>query len=260
MRQIVGLVSYAGTHYVGFQRQPRGKTVQGELEAAIEKVTGQPVVVHGSGRTDSGVHAYGQVISFYSDASIPPDRWAAVLHHVLPHDIVVLKSVEAPSDFHPRYSAIGKTYRYSIWNSRVKHTFNHAYVYHHPVMLDVPSMNAALSYLVGRHDFTSYCSVRTAEEKSRIRTLHHAEVVEELTLFPEGTGRMLHLNVSGTGFLYNMVRIIAGTLIQVGEGKRKPDQMREILEQRNRQAAGPTARAEGLALLAVDYGMQDPFR
>ncbi|GIQ71223.1 tRNA pseudouridine synthase A [Xylanibacillus composti] len=254
------MVSYAGTHFEGFQKQPRGRTVQGELESAIEKVTGQPTEVHGSGRTDSGVHAHGQVFSFYSDASIPPERWPAVLHRWLPQDIVVLKSAEAPSAFHPRYAAIGKTYRYSIWNSRVSHLFSRAFVYHHPVQLDVSRMNDALSHLIGRHDFTSFCSVRTASTKSRIRTLRQAEVVEEPVPYPPSTGRLLHLYVSGSGFLYNMVRIIAGTLIQVGEGKRNPEQMRSILADRNRQAAGPTARAEGLTLLSVDYGELDPFK
>ncbi len=259
MRQIAGLVSYVGTHFEGFQKQPRGRTVQGELEAAIEKVTGQSTVVNGSGRTDSGVHAFGQVFSFFSDASIPPERWAAVLHSQLPMDIVVLKTVQASEGFHPRYSAIGKTYRYSIWNSRVKHVFNNAYVYHHPVKLDTAAMNAALAHLIGRYDFTSFCSTRTPTEKSRVRTLHYAEVVEEPVPYPTETGHLLHLYISGSGFLYNMVRIIAGTLIQVGEGKRCPEHMAHILAAQDRQVAGPTARAAGLSLLSVEYGEQDPF-
>lgn len=240
-------VAYDGTRYYGFQTQPGGNTIQDEIEKGIETLTGEKVKITASGRTDAKVHALAQVFNFHTDSQIAVSRWALALNSRLPDDIrIVGSAVEVPLDFHSRRSAKRKTYRYSIDTGKFHDVFQRFYQFHHPApALRVELMRSALQHLLGEHDFTSFTSVRS-DKTSHIRTIYEAELVEE--------ANSLHLYLTGNGFLYNMVRIIAGTLIQIGEGKRPPEGMRLILEARNRAKAGPTAMPHGLTLIKVDYG------
>ncbi|GAB7387264.1 tRNA pseudouridine(38-40) synthase TruA [Bacillaceae bacterium] len=237
-------VSYDGTNYHGFQVQPHGKTIQGELERALWRLTQRKTAVVGSGRTDAGVHAKGQVVHFDTDSTIPVDRWCLALNSVLPADIVATDAEEVGPTFHARNDVAWKTYRYSVDRSRYPDVFWRRYAFHVPWPLDVPAMKEAAAHLVGEHDFTSFCSART-EIENKVRTLAAIEIVEE--------NHLLHTYVRGNGFLYNMVRIIMGTLLEVGQGKREPEDMRAILLGRDRSLAGVTAPAHGLTLWEVEY-------
>lgn len=255
MRTIALLVSYDGTGYNGYQSQPEGNTVQDRLEHAISILLGNLIKVHGSGRTDAGVHAMGQVVSFRTDSRIPIERWALALNARLPDDIVVRAAVEAPEAFHARRSAVRKTYRYMIDSSQFPDVFDRKYAFHHPGRLRFESMRQALVHLLGEHDFTSFTSPNSTKP-SHIRTIYEAKLLnlpggdgfEE-----EGRGKSC-LYLTGNGFLYNMVRIIAGTLLQIGEGKRQPEDMARILAACDRSKAGPTAMPHGLTLMSVEYG------
>lgn len=255
MRTIALLVSYDGTGYNGYQSQPEGNTIQDRLEHAIGILLGETVKIHGSGRTDAGVHALGQVVSFRTDSRIPIERWALALNARLPDDIVVRAAVEAPEAFHARHSAIGKTYRYTIDSSQFPDVFGRQYAFHHPTPLRFDAMRDALVHLIGEHDFTSFTSPH-ATVRHHVRTIYEARLVNEPGgdgLTEDGRGKSC-LYVSGNGFLYNMVRIIAGTLLQIGEGKRQPEDMARILAARDRSQAGPTAMPHGLTLMKVEYG------
>lgn len=261
MRNIGLVVSYDGTNYNGFQSQPFRNTIQDKLQEAIGMLTGETLKVTGSGRTDAGVHAWGQVVNFHTASAIPIERWQLALNSRLPDDIIVRQAVELPESFHARRGAIKKTYRYTINNSRVPDVFKRRYQLFHHAPLDVGKMAEALGHLCGEHDFTSFCS-RKAEKQSYVRTLFDADISVErpagatgASIGNPGDGRhgTIHISLTGSGFLYNMVRIIVGTLIEVGEGKRTPDDMRRILEARDRLAAGPTAPAHGLCLWEVVY-------
>ncbi|MVP02227.1 tRNA pseudouridine(38-40) synthase TruA [Paenibacillus lutrae] len=254
MRNIRLTVSYDGTSYSGFQTQPHGKTVQDHLERAIWMLSGETVKITSSGRTDAGVHARAQVINFTTASQIPAERWCLALNSRLPKDIVALCADEVPLSFHSRRSAKRKTYTYTIRIARMPDVFNRRYQYHHHSPLNVEAMRDALAAIIGQHDFSSFCSIRTVTE-SRIRTIYDAWIDEEPDLMSggaEGTGQ-LKFYFCGNGFLYNMVRILVGTLIQVGEGKRSADDMAAILRGRNRALAGPTAVAQGLMLWNVEY-------
>jgi tRNA pseudouridine38-40 synthase len=253
VRNIRFTVSYDGTAYSGFQTQPSGNTIQDRLEAAIRMLTGESVKVTASGRTDAGVHARGQVCNFFTESSIPIERWSLALNSRLPRDIVVLHAEEAPLEFHARKSAKRKTYRYTIRRSKFPDVFQRAYQFHHPGKLDVPAMREALSAIVGEHDFTSFCSIH-AEAESHVRTIYEAGIVEipDPDALQESSG-VLQITITGNGFLYNMVRIIVGTLIEIGEGKRPASEMADILRARDRDRAGPTAVAHGLTLWRVEY-------
>ncbi|THF79190.1 tRNA pseudouridine(38-40) synthase TruA [Cohnella fermenti] len=255
MRNICMLVSYDGTGYYGYQSQPGGNTVQDHLEDAIRALTGEKLKIHGSGRTDAGVHAAGQVVHFHTESKIPAERWALALNTRLPDDIVVRAAVEVPLAFHSRRSAIRKTYKYAITSCRFPDVFDRKYVFHHPAPLRFSAMQEGLAHLLGEHDFSSFTSPLSTKPH-HVRTLYEAR----LDLEPGGDGEIgqgrgkASLVVSGNGFLYNMVRIIAGTLMQVGEGKRRPEEMGIILAARNRAKAGPTAVPHGLTLMSVEYG------
>lgn len=257
MRNIGLVVSYDGTNYNGFQSQPFRNTVQDKLQEAIFLLTGESVKVTGSGRTDAGVHAWGQVVNFHTDSSIPIDRWQLALNARLPDDIVIRRAVELPEAFHARKGALRKTYRYTINNSRVPDVFRRRYQLFHPVPLDLSGMAEALKHVIGEHDFTSFCS-RKAAKMSYVRTLMEAKIVPDQNpspIVPASIARhgVFHVELTGSGFLYNMVRIIVGTLLEIGEGKRDPEDMRRILEAKDRLAAGPTAPAQGLCLWEVVY-------
>jgi len=254
MKNIRVTISYDGTGYCGFQVQPGLPSIQAALIEAIEAITGERVAVHGSGRTDAGVHARAQVVNFVTTSALPVDRWCRALNARLPADIVAWSAEEAPEAFHARKSSKRKTYCYTVNGNRYPDPLTRRTELHHPGPLDVPSMREAIRHLEGEHDFTSFCSVRT-ETESKVRTIYEArldcDVVEGMERAP-GVGR-IRFFFTGNGFLYNMVRIMSGTLLAVGEGKIAAADIPRILEARNRQAAGMTAAAHGLTLWEVHY-------
>ncbi|MCD1261981.1 tRNA pseudouridine(38-40) synthase TruA [Paenibacillus athensensis] len=253
MRNLRFIISYDGTAYCGFQIQPNGVTIQGEIEAAVFKLTGESVKVISSGRTDAGVHARAQVINFVTQSAIPLERWCLALNGRLPNDIAVLHAEEVPLSFHARRAAKRKTYCYTIRRARFPDIFHRHYELHHPRKLDVEAMREALPCLVGEHDFTSFCTVRTDKE-IRVRTVFEAYLeVQEERQFGTEANEQIRIFLTGNGFLYNMVRIVVGTLLQIGEGKRSSGDMKRILEACSRKAAGPTAEAVGLMLWHVEY-------
>ncbi len=244
MRNIGITVSYDGTNFNGFQTQPYGRTVQDEIEKAILKLSGESIEIDASGRTDAGVHAVGQVFNFHTASTIPTERWAIALNTRLPKDIVILEAFDVPLSFHSRKSAKRKTYRYTIDTGKFPDVFGRQYRFHHPAKLDVGAMREGLGYLVGEHDFTSFTSIHSTKPH-HVRTIYEAELVRE--------GVFVHMYITGNGFLYNMVRIIMGTLLWVGQGKLAPEAMGTILAGRSRALAGPTAMPHGLTLMSVQY-------
>lgn len=270
MRHIGLVVSYDGTEYSGFQSQPGGRTIQDCLETAIALLTGERVRVTGSGRTDAGVHARAQYVNFSVDTAIPLERWALALNTRLPRDIVVQEAFEVPETFHARRKAAGKTYRYSINCNRIPDLFHRKLEYHHPAPLDIEAMRQGVRHLIGEHDFSAFTSPLSTKP-SHVRTIIAASLEAEsdrpfayaavndpmkkrdLEFYAGKQRGIYHLYVTGSGFLYNMVRIIAGTLLWVGEGKLGPDDMARILASRDRALAGPTAMPHGLTLWDVVY-------
>jgi len=253
VRNLRFTISYDGTAYSGFQIQPNADTIQYRLEQAVYMLTGEAVKVVSSGRTDAGVHAKAQVINFTTTSKIPVGRWCLALNSRLPKDIVAHTAEEVPLSFHSRKAAKRKTYCFTIRTARFPDVFHRNYEYHHPTHLDVEAMREALPCLLGEHDFTSFCTVRTDKE-IKVRTLYEARLEAEIDdLSLNGGISRLRLYITGNGFLYNMVRIIAGTLLQIGEGKRSSSDMQRILEAQDRSKAGPTAEAMGLMLWKVEY-------
>lgn len=239
------IISYVGTEFAGYQVQPNKRTVQSELEVALGKIhKGERVKVTASGRTDAGVHAKGQVIHFQSANEFPVENWQKALNALLPDDIAVLDVEKVPEDFHARFDPIGKEYRYRINRGAIRDPFTRNFAYHYPYPLDIEAIREAISYLEGTHDFTSFCATNT-NVIDKVRTIHKIELNEE--------GDLLTFRFVGTGFLYNMVRILVGTLLEVGNGKRKPADMKEILSKQDRQCAGKTAPGHGLYLWKVFY-------
>ncbi|MBO8136852.1 MAG: tRNA pseudouridine(38-40) synthase TruA [Desulfotomaculum sp.] len=240
-------VAYDGTDYHGFQEQ-RGTgfvTIQEVLEKALSKLAKQRIQVTGAGRTDSGVHAKGQVVNFKSESwPVPLDKIPLAVNALLPGDVVVLKAEKVPDEFHARFSAVKKTYVYTILNQRLPDPFTKRYALHEPRPLDDDAMNRAAQYLVGEHDFKSFQAQGTPV-KTTVRKLTEASVKRD--------GCKLYLRFTANGFLYNMVRIMTGTLIQVGLGKIKPDDVKLILESRDRTKAGPTVPPQGLCMEKVYY-------
>lgn len=244
MTNIKMVCSYDGTTYSGFQKQPHGNTIQNVIEAAIESLTKQETKIIGSGRTDAGVHARAQVFNFHTTSSIPVERWALALNSKLPNDIVIRTAVQVDDDFHARFSAKMKTYRYSIDTNQFPDVFKRYYSFHHYAPLNVEKMRIALPYFMGEHDFTSFCSM-DSDQLSHVRTVYDIQLHEV-----EGG---IDLYVTGNGFLYNMVRIIAGTLMAIGEETIDPHSVPHIIQSRDRRQAGPTAMAHGLTLWEVKY-------
>lgn len=238
-------ISYDGTLFSGYQVQPNKRTVQSEIEAALQRLhKGSTIHITASGRTDARVHAKGQVIHFDSPLSITEERWVKALEALLPDDIVVLKVEQTDPTFHARYQTTGKEYRYFLRRSKVKDPFTRHYQFQYGYPLDIEQMRKAASHLVGTHDFTSFCSARTGV-KDHVRTLRVLDIIEEQD--------QLIFRFVGDGFLYNMVRILVGTLLEVGRGLRKPEDMPIILAQEDRQKAGKTAEPHGLYLWKVFY-------
>lgn len=243
--RILLIVEYDGTNYAGWQRQNNAVSVQQVLEEAIERAMGQCVAVVGAGRTDSGVHAVGQCVHFDIETTIPPDKIAFALNLVLPPDIRIRESRRVKDTFHARKSAIGKHYRYIIFNAPHDCAINRYYCTHVRYALDVEAMKYAAKYIKGTHDFACFQAAGSTEMKSTVRT------ITEITV--KQAGEYIYIDVKGTGFLYNMVRIIVGTLLEVGKGRRKPEWIGEVIAGCDRENAGPTAPAKGLTMVRVFY-------
>lgn len=245
MRRVRLIVAYDGTNYCGWQIQPNGITVEEVLNREIGRLTKEDIHIIGASRTDSGVHALGNVAVFDTDSSIPPKRMAYALNQRMPEDIVIVKSDEVASDWHPRYQdAVTKTYEYHIYNAPVPNPLKRNYSAFVSFPMDVEKMRKGAEYLVGEHDFVSFCNIRT-NVSDTVRIVHSITVMQE--------GSDIVIRITGNGFLYNMVRIIAGTLIRVGRGFYEPEKVKEMLEEKKRTAAGVTAPASGLVLLEINY-------
>ena len=247
-------LAYDGTDYVGWQRQANGVSIQGLIEEALLALDGREVTVAGSGRTDAGVHALGQVASFTIARAIAPDALVRALNASLPHAVRVLSAEAAPPAFHPRFGARTKTYRYRIWNGEVMNPFERRYAWHVPGALDVEAMRAAARVIEGRHDFAAFQStggdVTTTEREIFQSTIQ--STIQSTFRNPQSA--MLVYEVVGTGFLRHMVRTIAGSLVEIGRGRRPVAWMSDVLASRDRAAAGPTAPPQGLFLVRVEYG------
>ena len=244
MKRIKLTIAYDGTNYCGWQIQPNGITIEEVINKALSKLTGEDIAVIGASRTDSGVHAMGNVAVFDTNTTIPPDRIAVSLNQRLPDDIVIVHSEEVPGNFHPRYCDCSKTYEYHIINTRTPVPTKRLTNYFVSYNLNIENMKKAASYLVGEHDFVSFCNVRTDVENT-VRTITALDVLTN--------GNEITIRITGNGFLYNMVRIIVGTLIRVGRGFYEPEKVKEILEVKDRKAAGVTAPAHGLMLMEIHY-------
>lgn len=244
MRRIMLRIAYDGTNYVGWQEQNNGLAVEQVVNMALSDLLDEDISVIGASRTDSGVHALGNVAVFDTGSRIPGDKFSFALNQRLPEDIVVQESCEVPEDFHPRYCECTKTYEYKIYNATHRNPLNSRYTYFYHGDLDLDKMKEAAQHLVGEHDFASFCSAG-AQVKTTVRTIYGIEI-EEIE-------HTITIRVRGNGFLYNMVRIIAGTLIQVGAGSIRPQDMPDIVNKCSRDAAGPTAPACGLTLVKIEY-------
>ncbi len=253
-RNLLLTIEYDGSEFFGWQRQPDKRTVQGELERVLSKVCATPIQINGTSRTDAGVHALGACASFKGDYGIPTDKLKLVVNNILAGgknlaaqvgDVRILDVKEMPMDFHARFDAKGKKYRYVISNSGDLDIFRRKYCYQVQQPLDVEAMIAASKHIVGTHDFASFQSAGGQERETTVRTVYSLEVAKQ--------GDDVIIEIAGDGFLYNMVRIIAGTLVEVGLGKRQSDDLIEIIESVDRTKAGHKAPAEGLYLVEVYY-------
>lgn len=238
------IVEYDGTNYAGWQRQKNGLSVQEVLEKAFEAASGERAAIHGAGRTDAGVHALAQVAHLETNCTIPADKISFAMNMHLPPDIRVKQSEQADMNFHARFCAKGKSYRYTIANTVHAPAIGRFTAAHVRGVLDLEAMRRAAAYIIGTHDFACFCA-SGSEVKDTVRTIYNISITEEEPL--------IHIDVRGSGFLYHMVRIIAGTLIEIGLKKRLPESMADIIESCDRNMAGVTAPAKGLMLVAVEY-------
>ncbi len=238
------LIEYDGTRYYGWQRQPNQSTIQGKLESVLSVMCGKEVEVIGAGRTDGGVHASGMVANVNLETDSSPEEIREYLNRYLPDDIAVLEVREASPRFHARYNATGKTYCYTCYDGDVKPVFDRKYYTRLEEKPDVELMRQAAELLKGQHDFRNFC-VNPRMKKSTVRCVDKILIERE--------GGYLRFTFHGTGFLQNMVRIMVGTLLEVGCGRMTVEQVRQVLENQERQKAGPTAPAQGLCLMQVDY-------
>lgn len=248
MKRIMLEIAYDGTNYCGWQIQPELPTVEAEVNKALSSLLKDQIEVIGASRTDSGVHALGNVAVFDTNSRIPADKFTLALNQSLPEDIRVQSSMEVPLDFHPRKVNCRKTYQYRILNRRIALPTDRYYSHfvYYPLSLEL--MARAGSYLIGDHDYKSFCSVKT-QVTDTVRTIYDLRVTKE-----DKDGDIITITIEGNGFLYNMIRIIAGTLIEVGRGALSPDDIPNILKGLDRSLAGPTAPPEGLILMKIDYG------
>lgn len=245
MRNLLLTISYDGRCFHGWQIQQNAYTVQEAFQTALEKIIGADFEIKGCSRTDSGVHANMYCISLRTAHPIPCERLTAALNRWLPLTVAVHGCREVGEDFHARYSCVSKEYIYKIWNSAVRNPFLEGYALHYRYPIDEALLNRAAQDYVGRHDFTSFCTLDNRETGDLTRTVKAFSVARE--------GDLVTMKVEADGFLYNMVRIMVGTLLRIQQGKLAPDAIPHILEQKNRQCAGPTAPACGLYLNKVNY-------
>lgn len=239
------VIQYEGTKYLGWQRQESSNnTIQGKFEAILEKLCGSRIEIQASGRTDSGVHAYGQVANFKMDTQLSSIEIMEYMNQYLPEDIAVISIEEVPLRFHSRLNAKGKTYQYRVRNSKTPDVFNRRYVYQINETLDLAAMQRAADYLIGQHDFKAFTSTKKGKKPS-IRTIDEIRIeqIKDEIIFV----------FTGNGFLYHMVRILTGTLLEIGQGIKKPEDMSAILESGSRENAGPLVPSLGLALMDVKY-------
>ena len=245
LRNFKIVIQYEGTRYQGWQRQGTTQnTLQGKFEALLSKIAGTPVEIQASGRTDAGVHALGQTANFHMNTELSCEELLDKLNQYLPEDVAVISCQEAAPRFHARLNAVGKTYCYRIHNSKIPAVFDRRLVWQIEQQLDVDAMKTAAKYLVGTHDFTSFCT-KKEEVTNHVRTIYELDLTR--------SGDMITLRIRGNGFLYNMVRIISGTLIEIGNGQYPPERMQKILDAKDRSAAGPTAPAQGLTLMGIQF-------
>lgn len=250
MRTLKLTVAYDGAEFYGWQVQPEHMTVQGTLASAIGRITGEKVLPQGSGRTDAGVHALAQVVTFVTESSVPTENFVKALNDILPASVRVLDAAEMPSGFHARHAARAKSYRYRIYRGAICPPFLARYVWHYPYPLNEGAMAQAAAVVVGEKDFTSFAAVdpergREAKIRSNVRTI--------LSSGWERAGEELIYNVKGSGFLHHMVRNLVGTFLLVGRGTLQVDDITRIVEARDRSAAAATAPASGLYLVSVEY-------
>lgn len=243
-RRVKLIISYDGTNYCGWQVQINGITVEEVINRELSRMLGEDIAVIGASRTDSGVHALGNVAVFDTFSKIPPEKMCFALNQRLPDDIRIQDSCEVPLDFHPRYCDSTKTYEYKILNRRFDNPVMRLYTHFVYMPLDYEKMQETAKYLVGEHDFKSFCSART-QVTDTVRTIYSLDVSKE--------DDIIKIRISGNGFLYNMVRIIVGTLIKVGLKVYPPEYVKEILEACDRNVAGPKAPAKGLTLIGIVY-------
>lgn len=244
MMRVMLVVAYDGTDYCGWQVQNNGETIEGVLNRELSELFGENITVIGASRTDSGVHALGNVAVFDTNTRMPAEKISYALNGRLPDSIRIQKSLQVADDFHPRKCACTKIYEYRILNREFELPAFRLNTYFFRRKLDVERMRAACPYFLGEHDFKSFCSIHTQAETT-VRTIYSLDVEQQ--------GELITIRVTGSGFLYNMVRIIAGTLIQVGIGAYEPEDMKAMIEACDRQAAGPTAPAKGLTLVGMIY-------
>ena len=237
-------ITYIGSAYCGWQSQRNGRTVQETLAAAIEKLTGAYPKLHGCGRTDSGVHAKNYCCSFKTPSAAAPETFVRGLNALLPRDIAVKAACEAAPDFHARFSVTGKRYEYYILNSKTRDPFWEGRALHYPYPLDEAALDAAAKAYLGEHDFSAFCSAG-GSVKDKVRVITEASVRRE--------GDVVVFSVTGSGFLYNMVRIMVGTLLEIAQGRIAPDALPGIIASGDRSAAGATAKPQGLYLSEVYY-------
>lgn len=237
-------IAYDGTNYCGWQIQINGITVEELINKALTELLGEEIAVIGASRTDSGVHAMANVAVFDTNTKIPAEKISFALNQRLPDDIRIRESYEVPGDFHPRYCNSRKTYEYKILNSRFPIPTERLYSHFVYMPLDVEKMKKAAEYIIGEHDFKSFCSARSQVENT-VRTIYELDINK--------VNEMIHIRITGNGFLYNMVRIIVGTLMKVGLGVYPPEHVKDIIAACDRNAAGPKAPACGLTLIGIDY-------
>jgi tRNA pseudouridine38-40 synthase len=244
-RNIRFIISYDGSRYYGWEHQPgTDMTIQGKLETVLEKMSGKPLKLIGAGRTDAGVHALAMVANVHLDTDMSEEEIRTYMNQYLPEDISVNEVIFASEKFHSRYNAVGKTYRYSCYAGPCKPVFDRKYVYVLEEKPDIAAMRRAANLLTGVHDFKSFCG-NPRMKKSTVREIYSIDIHED--------GDFIHLTYHGSGFLQYMVRILTGTLLEVGFGKKRPEDIPRILEEKNRPAAGFTAPAKGLCMVKVDY-------
>jgi len=237
------VLQYEGTRYQGWQRQEStDNTIQGKLETLLSRMTGTKVEIQGSGRTDAGVHALAQVANFHAVTDMSCKEIRDYMNRYLPDDIGVISVAEAAPRFHSRLNAVGKIYRYRVLNTETPHIFDRKYVYQFPEPLDVEAMRRACAYLTGTHDFKAFTSSKKGK-KSTVRTIRHIEI--------ERVDDEIQFTFMGDGFLYHMARILTGTLLEIGTGKRRPEDIKAILESGLRENAGPLVPGKGLTLVKV---------